>query len=84
MLYTVLVLDSARCELVLSYCYFRLDEMGALRRKFLADYHQKWRLFTFPILHAGYIHIVINLCSMVYIGVHLEQKYGPCKFLFAL
>lgn len=54
--------------------------MGALRRLFLTEYHQTWRLFTFSCLHAGVIHLVINLCSVVFIGIHMEQEFGPCKF----
>ncbi|KAK9930632.1 hypothetical protein M0R45_027666 [Rubus argutus] len=53
-----------------------LDEVGALRRTFLTENHKTWRLFTFPCLHAGAIHLVINLCSVVFIGVHLEQEFG--------
>ncbi|KAM1968148.1 hypothetical protein ACFX15_043111 [Malus domestica] len=54
-----------------------LDEMGALRRTFLTENRQTWRLFTFPCLHAGAIHLVINLCSVVFVGIHLEQEFGP-------
>ncbi|XP_061988299.1 inactive RHOMBOID-like protein 8 [Rosa rugosa] len=53
-----------------------LDEVGALRRTFLTENHKTWRLFTFPCLHAGAIHLVINLCSVVFIGIHLEQEFG--------
>ena len=56
--------------------------MGALHRMFLTEYHQTWRLFTFPCLHAGAIHLFINLCSVVFIGIHMEQEFGPCKFSF--
>ncbi|KAJ1406792.1 Rhomboid-like superfamily [Sesbania bispinosa] len=55
----------------------KLDEMGALRRSFLTEYHQTWRLFTFPFLHAGLFHLFINLCSVIYVGIHLEQEFGP-------
>ncbi|XP_059451698.1 RHOMBOID-like protein 8 [Corylus avellana] len=56
-----------------------LDQMGALRRKFLTEYHQTWRLFTSPCLHAGAIHLVINLCSVIFVGIHLEQEFGPLR-----
>ncbi|XP_050376737.1 RHOMBOID-like protein 8 [Argentina anserina] len=54
-----------------------LDEVGALRRTFLTENHKTWRLFTFPCLHAGFIHLVINLYSVVFIGIHLEKEFGP-------
>lgn len=57
----------------------KLDEMGALRRTFLTEYRQTWRLFTFPVLHAGAIHLVINICSMILVGIHLEQEFGPLR-----
>ncbi|CAJ2644300.1 RHOMBOID-like protein 8 [Trifolium pratense] len=57
----------------------KLDEMGALRKNFLAEHHQTWRLFTFPFLHAGLFHLVINLCSVIYVGIHLEQEFGPLR-----
>lgn len=67
------------------HCH-RLDEMGALRRTFLTQYHQTWRLFTSPCLHAGAIHLIINLCCVIFIGIHLEQEFGPCTYflLFCL
>ncbi|KAB1205425.1 Rhomboid-like protease 4 [Morella rubra] len=56
-----------------------LDEMGALGRRFLTEYHQTWRLFTSPCLHAGAIHLVINLSSVILVGIHLEQEFGPLR-----
>ncbi|CAJ2675197.1 unnamed protein product [Trifolium pratense] len=53
--------------------------MGAPRKNFLAEHHQTWRLFTFPFLHAGVFHLVINLCSVIYAGIHLEQEFGPLR-----
>ncbi|KAK4276785.1 hypothetical protein QN277_014893 [Acacia crassicarpa] len=57
----------------------KLDEMGALRRTFLTEYRQTWRLFTFSVLHAGAIHLVINICSMLFVGIHLEREFGPLR-----
>lgn len=61
-----------------SHCH-RLDTMGALRLRYLANDHQLWRLFTSPCLHAGIFHLIISLSSVVFVGVHLEQEFGPCK-----
>ncbi|KAL2339852.1 hypothetical protein Fmac_007792 [Flemingia macrophylla] len=54
----------------------KFDEMGALRRSLLT---QTWRLFTFPFLHAGLFHLLLNLCSVVYVGVRLEREFGPVR-----
>ncbi|GMH31340.1 hypothetical protein Nepgr_033183 [Nepenthes gracilis] len=56
-----------------------LDEMGALRQKFLAHDHQIWRLFTCFWLHAGVFHLIINLTSVIFVGIQLEQKFGPLR-----
>ncbi|RDX76333.1 RHOMBOID-like protein 8, partial [Mucuna pruriens] len=57
----------------------KLDEMGALRRSLLTEHHQTWRLFTFPFLHAGLFHLLLNLCSVIYVGVRLEHDFGPIR-----
>ena len=51
--------------------------MGGLQRKSLTEYRQIWRLFTFPCMHAGLIHLVINLGSVIFVGIQLELEYGP-------
>ncbi|XP_021748357.1 RHOMBOID-like protein 8 [Chenopodium quinoa] len=56
-----------------------LDRMGALRRIHLTNIHGVWRLFTSPLLHAGVFHLFISLSSAIYIGINLEQKYGPSR-----
>ncbi|OMO95743.1 Peptidase S54, rhomboid [Corchorus capsularis] len=56
-----------------------LDKVGALRRTFLAQTNQTWRLFVCPWLHAGLIHFSINIGCMVFVGIHLERDYGPLR-----
>ncbi|KAI4307337.1 hypothetical protein L6164_030537 [Bauhinia variegata] len=56
-----------------------LVEMGALQRTLLTEYRQTWRLFTSPFLHAGVIHLVINLCSVTFVGIQLEQEFGALR-----
>ncbi|KAL5715695.1 hypothetical protein ACHQM5_017482 [Ranunculus cassubicifolius] len=56
-----------------------LIEMGALQRIQLMEQHQKWRLLTAPWLHAGIIHLVVNLSSVICIGIHLEQGFGTWR-----
>ncbi|XP_044512273.1 RHOMBOID-like protein 8 [Mangifera indica] len=56
-----------------------LDEMGALRQNFLQANHHSWRLFTCTGLHAGLIHLIINLGSVIFVGIHFEQVFGPLR-----
>ncbi|MED6191739.1 hypothetical protein PIB30_003081 [Stylosanthes scabra] len=57
----------------------KLEEMGALRRNFVTEYHQTWRLFTSPFLHAGLFHLLLNLSSIIFIGIHLERELGQLR-----
>ncbi|KAA8546347.1 hypothetical protein F0562_002914 [Nyssa sinensis] len=56
-----------------------LDKMGALRLTFLTKHHQIWRLFTCAWLHAGVAHLIINLSSVIFVGIHLEQEFGSLR-----
>jgi membrane associated rhomboid family serine protease len=38
-------------------------------------------------LHAGVIHVLANMLSLVFIGIRLEQQFGfgmSCSFLLAI
>ncbi|XAR62640.1 hypothetical protein NMG60_11017478 [Bertholletia excelsa] len=54
-----------------------LDTMGALRQTFLTQHHKIWRLLISPWLHAGLVHLVINLSCVIFFGIHLQQEFGP-------
>nr|GMD55150.1 RHOMBOID-like protein 8 [Ipomoea batatas] len=56
-----------------------LDNVGAIRQTLFTDHHQFWRVLTSPWLHAGLVHIIINLCSVVFVGIHLEQEFGSLR-----
>ncbi|KAF3779433.1 RHOMBOID-like protein 2 [Nymphaea thermarum] len=58
-----------------------LDALGALRRTRIIAEKQKWRLMTFTWLHGGAFHLVINISSMLFIGIRLAQDCGPCGYL---
>ncbi|GJU46824.1 rhomboid-like protein 2 [Tanacetum coccineum] len=53
-----------------------LEKMGALQWWKIVHGHQGWRLVTANWLHAGLIHLVANMLSLVLIGIHLEQQFG--------
>ncbi|XP_021654923.1 RHOMBOID-like protein 8 [Hevea brasiliensis] len=55
-----------------------LDKMGALRKTLLLE-HQTWHLFSCPWLHAGLFHLIINLTGVIFLGIYLEQEFGPLR-----
>ncbi|EYU21797.1 hypothetical protein ABFS82_09G078700 [Erythranthe guttata] len=56
-----------------------LDTVGALRLRYLVKDHQLWRIFTSPCLHAGVFHLLVNIISVVFVGLHMEQEFGPLR-----
>lgn len=50
--------------------------MGALVVTEVVKEHQGWRLLTCIWLHAGVIHLLANMLSLLLIGVQLEQEFG--------
>lgn len=54
----------------------RLEKMGALKWEKVVRKHQSWRLISCIWLHAGIIHLVVNMLSLVFIGIRLEQQFG--------
>ena len=57
-----------------------LEKMGALDWAKVVHQHQGWRLISCIWLHAGLIHLVINMLSLLFIGIRLEQQFGFGKF----
>lgn len=54
----------------------RLKQLGALDRKLVVENGQGWRLLSCMWLHAGVIHLVANMLSLLFIGIRLEQEFG--------
>ncbi|XP_050229087.1 RHOMBOID-like protein 8 [Mercurialis annua] len=54
------------------------DKMGAIRKTLLIE-HRTWHLFSCPWLHAGLIHLIINLICVIFLGIYLEQEFGPLR-----
>ncbi|XP_020595362.1 RHOMBOID-like protein 1 [Phalaenopsis equestris] len=50
--------------------------MGALDVNKVVHGHQGWRLVTCAWLHAGVVHILANMLSLLFIGIRLEQEFG--------
>ncbi|XP_038978099.1 RHOMBOID-like protein 2 isoform X2 [Phoenix dactylifera] len=53
-----------------------LEKLGALDWDKLVHQHQGWRLVTCIWLHAGVVHLLANMLSLIFIGIHLEQQFG--------
>uniref|UniRef100_A0A165XD11 RHOMBOID-like protein n=1 Tax=Daucus carota subsp. sativus TaxID=79200 RepID=A0A165XD11_DAUCS len=59
-----------------NFVLIRLEKLGALEWTKVVHKHQGWRLVTCMWLHAGIIHLVVNMFSLVFIGIRLEQQFG--------
>ncbi|KZV52598.1 RHOMBOID-like 2 [Dorcoceras hygrometricum] len=53
-----------------------LEKMGALEWYKVVHGNQAWRLVSCIWLHAGVIHLLANMLSLVFIGIRLEQQFG--------
>ncbi len=53
-----------------------LEKLGGLKWNRVVHKDQGWRLITAIWLHAGLIHLVANMLSLVFIGIRLEQQFG--------
>ncbi|GER44544.1 rhomboid family protein [Striga asiatica] len=53
-----------------------LQKLGALDWNMIVHQNQAWRLITCIWLHAGVIHLLANMLSLVFIGIRLEQQFG--------
>ncbi|GMH09420.1 hypothetical protein Nepgr_011261 [Nepenthes gracilis] len=53
-----------------------LLKIGGLEWNKVVHDHQGWRVVTCMWLHAGVIHLLANMLSLVFIGIRLEQQFG--------
>ncbi|CAA2977734.1 RHOMBOID-like protein 2 [Olea europaea var. sylvestris] len=53
-----------------------LEKLGALNWTKVVQQHQEWRLVSCMWLHAGIIHLLANMLSLIFIGIRLEQHFG--------
>ncbi|CAO2145246.1 unnamed protein product [Urochloa humidicola] len=53
-----------------------LLKMGALDVSKVVHGKQGWRLITCMWLHAGIVHLLVNMLCLVFIGIRLEQEFG--------
>ncbi|CAH8309696.1 unnamed protein product [Eruca vesicaria subsp. sativa] len=55
------------------------EHMGGLYWNGLVEKHEIWRVLTSPWLHSGLFHLLINLGSLIFVGIFMEQRYGPLR-----
>ncbi|KAF5466726.1 hypothetical protein F2P56_016630 [Juglans regia] len=53
-----------------------LIKLGGLQKKLVVEEGEGWRLLSCMWLHAGVIHLVANMLSLLFIGIRLEQEFG--------
>ncbi len=54
---------------------------GALFGPAIADQHEYWRLITSGFLHAGFLHIGLNMYLLYVLGQMLEPMLGHVRFV---
>ena len=58
-----------------------LFNLGALYPPAIAQGHQYWRLFTAMFLHAGFLHLALNMYALYLFGYLVESAFGWRQFL---
>lgn len=53
-----------------------LLQMGALKWTNVVEQHQIWRVASCMWLHAGLVHVIANMVSLIFVGIRLEQEFG--------
>jgi membrane associated rhomboid family serine protease len=58
-----------------------VDAHGVLFGPAISTGHEYWRLATSGFLHAGIVHIAVNMFSLYFVGSALEPAIGRVNFL---
>ncbi|MCA5011447.1 MULTISPECIES: rhomboid family intramembrane serine protease [unclassified Enterococcus] len=58
-----------------------LIDWGAMSRAEIIYLHEYWRLFTPMFLHIGWLHFVVNMVTLYYVGSQVESIYGHWRYL---
>ncbi|KAL2928303.1 RHOMBOID-like protein 5 [Bienertia sinuspersici] len=53
-----------------------LQRMGGLRIELVVQNGEWWRLFSCMWLHAGAIHLIANMISLLFMGIRIEEEFG--------
>lgn len=58
-----------------------LIKWGAMYRSAIVDQHEYWRFFTPMFLHIGWMHFLVNMVTLYYVGSQVEAIYGHWRYL---
>ncbi|KAG8387851.1 hypothetical protein BUALT_Bualt02G0064200 [Buddleja alternifolia] len=53
-----------------------LQKIGAFEARKVVEEHQIWRLASCMWLHAGVVHVLLNMLGLLFVGIRLEQEFG--------
>jgi membrane associated rhomboid family serine protease len=59
----------------------KLIDLGAMYPPAVVIGHQYWRLITVMFLHAGIIHLALNMYALYLFGYLIENAFGKVRFL---
>jgi membrane associated rhomboid family serine protease len=68
--------------MIVSFIFCRLRLLGALEKDLVVGENEAWRFFTCMFLHAGVVHLLANMFSLLFIGVRLENEFGFRKHIY--
>lgn len=54
--------------------------MGAKNAALIVYRYEYWRLLTPMLLHAGFIHLAVNVLIQLRVGVMLELEWGLARY----
>ena len=55
--------------------------LGSYYRVLLAANQEYWRFFTAGLVHLDFFHLLLNVISLLNIGIMVERYYGPWRYL---
>lgn len=58
-----------------------LNTFGAKNAALIVYHGEYWRLLTPVFLHAGVIHLLVNILIQFRVGVLLELQWGALRFI---
>ena len=65
---------------ILAGCQGVLGQIGALSYVSAFETGQWWRMITHIYLHAGVIHLILNMIALLFVGKVIERKIGSIQY----
>ncbi|KAI4329327.1 hypothetical protein L6164_021604 [Bauhinia variegata] len=61
---------------IASFWYSMLEKLGGLEKALVVEQNEAWLLFSCRFLHAGVIHLLANMFSLLFVGIRMEEEFG--------